>query len=94
MSEFVCRVINYMDANGFDTVEPQHPGDSVEERPLMEFTPGYILRALDHMPKGGARSPWRLKQNYLFDVRLIRNGKVDDEALLFTKHHALVGASV
>ena len=94
VSEFACRVINYMDANGYDTVEPQHPGDSVEERQLMEFTPGYILRALDHMPKGGARSPWRLKQNYLFDVRLIRNGKVDDEALLFTKHHAPVGASV
>ena len=94
VSEFVCRVINYMDANGFDTVEPQHPGDSVEERPLMEFTPGYVLRSLDHMPKGGARSPWRLKQNYLFDIRLIRNGKVDDEALLFTKHHAPVGASV
>ena len=94
VSEFVCRVINYMDANGFDTVEPQHPGDTVEERPLMEFTPGYVLRSLDHMPKGGARSPWRLKQNYLFDIRLIRNGKVDDEALLFTKHHAPVGASV
>ena len=94
VSEFVCRVINYMDANGFDTVEPQHPGDNVEERPLMEFTPGYVLRSLDHMPKGGARSPWRLKQNYLFDIRLIRNGKVDDEALLFTKHHAPVGASV
>ena len=53
VSEFACRVINYMDANGYDTVEPQHPGDSVEERQLMEFTPGYILRALDHMPKGG-----------------------------------------
>ncbi len=94
VSEFVCRVINYMDANGFDTVEPQHPGDTVDERPLMEFTPGYVLRSLDHMPKGGARSPWRLKQNYLFDIRLIRNGKVDDEALLFTKHHAPVEASV
>ena len=94
VSEFACRVITYMDANGYDTVEPQHPGDSVEERQLMEFTPGYVLRALDQMPKGGARSPWRLKQNYLFDVRLIRNGKVADEALLFTKHHAPVGASV
>jgi monooxygenase len=94
VSEFACRVITYMDANGYDTVEPQHPGDSVEERQLMEFTPGYVLRALDQMPKGGARSPWRLKQNYLFDVRLIRNGKVADEALLFTKHHAPVGAWV
>ena len=27
VSEFVCRVLNYMDAKGFDTVEPQHPGN-------------------------------------------------------------------
>ena len=26
VSEFVCRLLNYMDAKGFDTVEPQHPG--------------------------------------------------------------------
>jgi len=93
VSEFVCRVLNYMDANGFDTVEPQHPGNSVDERPLMDFTPGYVLRALDYLPKSGHVAPWRLKQNYLLDLRLIRRGKVDDEALQFTKHRAPVAAS-
>ena len=93
VSEFFCRVLNYMDAKGFDTVEPQHPGNSVDERPLMDFTPGYVLRALDYLPKAGHVAPWRLKQNYLLDLRLIRRGKVDDEALKFTKHHALVTAS-
>jgi monooxygenase len=93
VSEFVCRVLNYMDAKGFDTVEPQHPGNSVDERPLMDFTPGYVLRALDYLPKAGHVAPWRLKQNYLLDLRLIRHGKVDDEALEFTKHHAAVAAS-
>ena len=53
VSEFVCRVINYMDDKGFDTVEPQHPGNRVDERPLMDFTPGYVLRALDYLPKPG-----------------------------------------
>jgi monooxygenase len=89
VSEFVCRVLNYMDANGFDTVEPQHPGNSIDERPLMDFTPGYVLRALDYLPKSGHVTPWRLKQNYLLDLRLIRRGKVDDEALAFTKHLAM-----
>ena len=91
VSEFVCRVLNYMDANGFDTVVPEHPGDSVDERPLMDFTPGYVLRALDTLPKAGSKLPWKLKQNYLLDVRMIRQGKVDDEALHFTKHRAPVG---
>ena len=93
VSEFVCRVVNYMDAKGFDTVEPQHPGNSVDERPLMDFTPGYVLRALDYLPKAGHVAPWRLKQNYLLDLRLIRRGKVDDEALKFTKHRAAVTVS-
>jgi monooxygenase len=85
VSEFVCRVLNYMDSHGFDTVVPQHPGDSVDESPLMDFTPGYVLRALDYLPKAGAVAPWRLKQNYLLDLRLIRRGRVNDEALSFAK---------
>jgi monooxygenase len=90
VSEFVCRVINYMDTNGYDTVVPQHPGNAVEECPLMDFTPGYVLRALDRLPKAGSRTPWRLKQNYLLDLGQIRRGRVDDEALQFTKHLAAV----
>ncbi|TPG29708.1 flavin-containing monooxygenase [Mycolicibacterium hodleri] len=90
VSEFVCRVLNYMDDNGFDTVVPEHPGASVDELPFMDFAPGYFLRAVDALPKSGSRAPWRLKQNYFFDLRLIRQGKVDEESLHFTKHRAAV----
>ncbi len=92
VSEFFCRVLNYMDSKGFDKVVPGQPGDDIEERPLMDFTPGYVLRALDYLPKAGSRTPWRLKQNYLFDIGLIRRGKVDDEALQFSKQRAAVAA--
>ena len=44
--------------------------------------------------EAGAEAPWRLKQNYLVDIRMIRHGRVDEEALQFTKHHASVAASV
>ncbi|MCV7258887.1 flavin-containing monooxygenase [Mycobacterium shimoidei] len=93
VSEFVCRVLNYMDSHGYDTVVPEHPGDAVDERPLMDFTPGYVLRALDYLPKAGAVAPWRLKQNYLLDLRLIRRGRVDDKALHFSKHVAVASAA-
>jgi monooxygenase len=36
--------------------------------------------------------PWRLKQNYLLDLQLIRRGRVDDEALQFSKHQLAVAA--
>ena len=40
-----------MDAGGYDHVEPKHPDSSVDEQPLMDFTAGYVLRALDRLPK-------------------------------------------
>jgi monooxygenase len=85
VSEFACRLLNYMDAEGFDTVVVEHPGPDVGERPFMEFTPGYVLRALDELPKQGSRTPWRLNQNYLRDIRLTRRGKIADEGLRFAK---------
>ncbi len=58
----------------------------------MEFTPGYVLRSLDELPKQGSRTPWRLNQNYVRDIRLIRRGKVADEGLRFSKKRAAVPA--
>jgi choline dehydrogenase-like flavoprotein len=84
----VCRLLNFMDSDGYDVVVPQHPGDAVEERPLMEFMPGYVLRSLDQLPKQGSVKPWRLNANYLADLRLIRHGKIADGGLRFFKHPA------
>ena len=92
VSEFVCRVLNYMDAHGYDRVEPEHPGGAIEERPFMDFSPGYFRRAMDALPKSGSEAPWRLKQNYLLDLRLIRYGKVDEKSLRFSKHKIPVTA--
>jgi monooxygenase len=85
VAEFVCRLLNYMDAKGFDTVEPQHPGADVDELPFMDFSPGYFQRSMHLLPKSGSRAPWRLKQNYIFDMRAIRRGKIADEGLRFSK---------
>ena len=92
-SEFVCRLLNYMDSHGYDTVVPQEPSEAVERRPFVDLSSGYVLRALDQLPKSGSEAPWRLKQNYFVDLRLIRQGKVDDSALQFTKHRAAVSPS-
>uniref|UniRef100_UPI0035670226 flavin-containing monooxygenase n=1 Tax=Mycobacterium marinum TaxID=1781 RepID=UPI0035670226 len=85
VSEFVCRLLNYMDANDYDSVVVERPGSDVQECPFMEFTPGYVLRVIDELPKQGSRKPWRLNQNYLRDIHLILRGKIDDEGLRFAK---------
>jgi monooxygenase len=90
VSEFVCRLLNHMDDNGFDTVVVEKPASDVEERPFMAFTPGYVLRSLDDLPKQGSRTPWRLNQNYVRDIHLIRRGKIAGEGLRFAKNPASV----
>ena len=75
VSEFVCRLLNYMDDNGFDTVVPEHPGAAVDELPFMDFTPGYFQRSMHLLPKSGSTAPWRLKQNYLLDLRTDPSGQ-------------------
>jgi hypothetical protein len=49
----------------------------------MDFTSGYVLRALDRLPQQGDREPWRLKQSYLHDRRALRHADLDDGVLQF-----------
>ena len=56
---------------------------SVSEKPFIDFSSGYVLRAIEQMPKQGDRAPWLLKQNYLTDVRAIRRDDIDDGVLTF-----------
>ncbi|MFV0493772.1 flavin-containing monooxygenase [Mycobacterium sp.] len=92
VSEYACRLLNYMDHKGFDAVAVEDPPADVEERPFMDFTPGYVTRSLDELPKQGSRTPWRLNQNYLRDIRLIRRGRVADEGLRFSRKPVAVSA--
>jgi monooxygenase len=42
---------------------------------------GYVKRSLAELPKQGDRTPWRLHQNYVKDVRLLRRGPIDDDVV-------------
>ncbi|HKT82389.1 MAG TPA: hypothetical protein VJQ84_00985, partial [Solirubrobacterales bacterium] len=54
------------------------------EEPLLDFTSGYVLRSLHEFPKQGSKEPWKLRQNYVRDIRTIRRGPIDDGALKFS----------
>src|SRR5690625_1398170 len=54
VSESVCRVLNHMDSQGFDTVVPRQPDPHVQSRPLVTQESGYVQRALDHLPRAGS----------------------------------------
>jgi cation diffusion facilitator CzcD-associated flavoprotein CzcO len=79
VSQYVCRLLNYMDAHGYKVATPREPGPAVAREPFIDLKSGYVLRSLDQLPLQGTRRPWRLHQNYARDIRLFKHGPIDDE---------------
>lgn len=83
VADFTCRLLAHMSAHGYRSVTPLRD-PTVGEMPLMDFTSGYVVRALDQLPHQGDREPWRLRQSYLRDRRTIRRADLEDGVLSFT----------
>ncbi len=77
-SAYVCRLLNHMDKKGYTQARPELDWADMEVAPLLDFTSGYVVRKLDELPKQGTVTPWRLHQNYLLDIMMLRMGRVTD----------------
>jgi hypothetical protein len=44
------------------------------------------------LPKQGSRAPWRLYQNYLRDVVLMRHGRLTDAGMTFQRRRPAAAA--
>lgn len=84
-SEYVCRLINYMDEHGYTQCTPRRTDPSVVDEPAIDFTSGYVQRALPSLPRQGSKTPWRLHQNYALDLMGVRYSAVDDGTMKFTR---------
>ena len=83
VGDHICRLLAYMESHGYRAVVPVRD-PTVDEAPFLDFTPNYVLRAIDSLPKQGSRAPWRLRMNYFYDLVQLRYGKVADPALRFS----------
>jgi cation diffusion facilitator CzcD-associated flavoprotein CzcO len=92
ISEYVCRLLKHMHRNGYAIATPI-PEPGLQEAPWLDFSSGYIQRALPHLPKQGAKEPWVAHQNYLRDVMTLRYGKLEDGTLRFQRALARQPAS-
>lgn len=79
---YVCRLLRYMDRHGH-TIAVARRDPSVASQPFLNFTSGYVQRALDVLPKQGARRPWQVYQNYLQDLITIRFTRIADGVMRF-----------
>jgi len=80
--EYVVRLLDYMDEHNYSVVIPRVRTE-LEPRPLMDLSSGYVQRALGSMPMAGDKDPWRLKNNWYFDKRMIKKQPIADESLEF-----------
>lgn len=69
VSQFVCRLLDHMDATGATSVVPQlRPEDEgMALEPffdLNDFNPHYVQRSLHLLPKAGDKAEWRHSQDY------------------------------
>jgi len=83
--EYVCRLLNHMERKGFRQCTPHNDDPTVTEEPWVNFSSGYIQRALAHQPKQGSKRPWKLYQNYVLDLLTLRYGSVKDRAMRFAR---------
>ncbi|MGB5625621.1 MAG: NAD(P)/FAD-dependent oxidoreductase [Woeseiaceae bacterium] len=85
-AEYFCRLLNFMEAGGYRQCTPRlRSEDSAMQMQswITGFSPGYIQRALDRLPKQGDREPWINPQSYGADKKMFREGAIDDGVLEF-----------
>ena len=69
IAEFVCRLLNHMKETGAKSIEPRlRPSEAdMPQLPWIDdenFNPGYLMRAMDILPKRGATREWQHTQDY------------------------------
>jgi cation diffusion facilitator CzcD-associated flavoprotein CzcO len=69
VADFVCRLLKHMDAKGQRKVEvvPRPQDADMPRLPWVEpenFSPGYLLRAADRLPRRSEAAEWRHTQDY------------------------------
>ncbi|WP_300425014.1 NAD(P)/FAD-dependent oxidoreductase [uncultured Hyphomonas sp.] len=84
-SEYVCRLLNYMDQHGYTSAMPKLEQYPNQTEPFVDFSSGYFQRVMDQFPRQHTEKPWKLHQNYSADVKNLRRGPIADGVMDFTK---------
>ncbi|RZU31996.1 flavin-containing monooxygenase [Blastococcus saxobsidens] len=92
VNRYVCRLLDHLDAHGYVTATPVAPPEGADA-PFLDLASGYVQRSLAGLPKQGGRAPWKLHQNYILDVRMMKRGSLEDEGMTFQEHAPAAAAA-
>lgn len=87
--QYICRLFEQMDKRGAKVVYPvDRTGNETRVGMLDDFSPGYIARAKDRMPRQGRDGPWKVTMHYGKDKKMLVEDPVDDGVLVFEEPKA------
>jgi len=67
-AQSVAKLLRYMDSHGYTHAYPHLGRSGMPEQPAFNLQSGYVLRALDVLPKSGTRRPWIFSHDFLRDA--------------------------
>ncbi|MGA8988166.1 flavin-containing monooxygenase [Aeromicrobium sp.] len=91
-SQYVCKLINHLDAKGYDFGMPDPSGAAGSERPLLDLTSGYVQRVASTLPKQGNSSPWTIRQNWFLDSYDMRRTDLEQSMVFGVRSRSSVSA--
>jgi hypothetical protein len=74
-----------MERHGYAQCVPRCDPDTIQARPLLPLTSGYVQRGSDRVPKQGSKAPWVVHHNYLLDLLGVGLAKLDDGVMVFAR---------
>jgi cation diffusion facilitator CzcD-associated flavoprotein CzcO len=94
VSDFVCRLLQHMDAKGAHKVEVAlRPED--RDMPLLpwmdseNFNPNYLMRSMHLLPRRGDKAEWQHSQDYWREKDVLPTIDLDDAAFVYDGHQQL-----
>ncbi|MCB1693784.1 MAG: NAD(P)/FAD-dependent oxidoreductase [Pseudomonadales bacterium] len=92
--KYVCRLLNYMEEHGYTQCCPRVHGEDVETEPFIDFSSGYVQRAVERFPRQGTKAPWKVYQNYLLDKVALGYASVDDGVMEFSSPASITSSEL
>ncbi len=82
-NQYTCRLIKYMEQNGYKQCMPIQNDPNLVLKPFLDFNPGYVMRVIESLPKMGDKKPWKIEQNYFYDKKMFKKSALNDGILTY-----------
>ncbi|MEZ5571387.1 MAG: NAD(P)/FAD-dependent oxidoreductase [Halioglobus sp.] len=98
VSDYICRLLNKMDAEGLGVCTPtlREQDKDMAVRPWIEddeFNAGYLKRSMHLLPKQGGNEPWAFCRDYYVEKDILPALDLNDDALVYSPVKRTVAVS-